>query len=405
MNKIRFMTLTLIAPVILIIVLFSGMSSYPENDAGGKAKTNYGFDFNTFTEPPPDSLIQELVIQVADSNLTNSIQRLQDFWSRYVYSDSIAVASYWIVEQLQGFGYTDVELDSFVAVIEGDSLNLWNVVATKEGYGDSSRIIVIGGHYDSYPCVWPWPPYEGPGADDNASGVAGTLEIARILADVPLYDTVKFILFSCEEEQIQGSRRYANNAYNQGIDIELMINLDMIANLSDSIWDVKLHSDTLSVKNRAYTDLMAELAEAYTLLDPVILWIGPTSDHWSFWFVGYDVIFAHEGDLNPYWGYCEDLLKNLTIPYANQVTRMSLATVVTVAQYQSEPTGIEDKIPGGLELPKSLVLKQNYPNPFNPSTTIDYSIPEGEAEQVQLLIYDLRGRLIRTLINEEKSTW
>jgi len=54
-------------------------------------------------------------------------------------------------------------------------------------------------------------------------------------------------------------------------------------------------------------------------------------------------------------------------------------------------------------LPKAFMLSQNYPNPFNPSTTIDYSIPEGEAVNVTMLIYDLRGRLIRDLINEEKS--
>jgi hypothetical protein len=305
------------------------------------------------------------------------------------------------VEQLQGFGYSDVELDSFVAILDSDTLNLWNVVATKEGYGDSSRQIVIGGHYDADPCEWVT--FEGPAADDNASGVAGTLEIARILADVLLYDTVKFVLFSGEEISLQGSQHYAYNAANQEIDIELMINLDMIANLSDSIWDVKLHSDTLSVMNRAYTILMAELAETYTSLDPVILGIGPSSDHWPFYFAGYDVIFAFEGDFSPYWGTCEDLLENLTIPYANQLTRMSLATVVTVAQYQSEPTGIEDKVTGGLELPKSFVLHQNYPNPFNPSTTIDYSIPEGEAVNIELLIYDLRGRMIRSLINEDKS--
>jgi len=65
--------------------------------------------------------------------------------------------------------------------------------------------------------------------------------------------------------------------------------------------------------------------------------------------------------------------------------------------------GINDNPNLSPNLPRAFSLSQNYPNPFNPSTTIDYSIPEGEAEQVQLLIYDLRGRLIRSLINEEKS--
>jgi hypothetical protein len=53
-------------------------------------------------------------------------------------------------------------------------------------------------------------------------------------------------------------------------------------------------------------------------------------------------------------------------------------------------------------LPRSFSLSQNYPNPFNPSTTIDYGVPEGEEVLVDLRIYELRGRLIRSLVREEK---
>ncbi len=66
--------------------------------------------------------------------------------------------------------------------------------------------------------------------------------------------------------------------------------------------------------------------------------------------------------------------------------------------------------PGGeTSLPKAYALHQNYPNPFNPSTTIRYAIPEVDggstpgALPVQLSIYDLRGRLIRTLVDGEKT--
>jgi hypothetical protein len=53
-------------------------------------------------------------------------------------------------------------------------------------------------------------------------------------------------------------------------------------------------------------------------------------------------------------------------------------------------------------LPRSFSLCQNYPNPFNPSTTINYSVPEGETVQIHLSIYNLRGQLIRILVNEEQ---
>ncbi len=70
--------------------------------------------------------------------------------------------------------------------------------------------------------------------------------------------------------------------------------------------------------------------------------------------------------------------------------------------YPFEPTTVT---PGETEssIPKSFHLSQNYPNPFNPSTTIEYTIPEGDAVTVQLNIYDLRGRLIRTFIEKNRE--
>ena len=54
-------------------------------------------------------------------------------------------------------------------------------------------------------------------------------------------------------------------------------------------------------------------------------------------------------------------------------------------------------------LPKAFGLAQNFPNPFNPSTTISYDIPEGKEAQVVLNVYNMRGQLVRTLVDEVKS--
>ncbi len=53
------------------------------------------------------------------------------------------------------------------------------------------------------------------------------------------------------------------------------------------------------------------------------------------------------------------------------------------------------------EVPKTFILEQNYPNPFNPSTTITYELPQ--AEQVRITIYDLTGREVRQLVNENQA--
>ncbi|MCE5272581.1 T9SS type A sorting domain-containing protein [bacterium] len=62
---------------------------------------------------------------------------------------------------------------------------------------------------------------------------------------------------------------------------------------------------------------------------------------------------------------------------------------------------------GGLksaDLPRVFALEQNYPNPFNPSTVISFSVPEGNRERVSLEVYDLRGRLVRRLVDSERDS-
>jgi hypothetical protein len=67
--------------------------------------------------------------------------------------------------------------------------------------------------------------------------------------------------------------------------------------------------------------------------------------------------------------------------------------------------GIEDEGVAGSSLPKVFALNQNFPNPFNPSTSIVYDIPEsvGEKVPVTLVVYNMRGQKVSTLIDEEKA--
>jgi hypothetical protein len=99
-------------------------------------------------------------------------------------------------------------------------------------YGAARRgeVLVVGAHYDSV--AWT------PGADDNASGVAGLLEIARALRDRPLARSVRFIAFANEERPFfggdsMGSRVAAKRSYDRGEQIVGMLSLEMIGFYSD----------------------------------------------------------------------------------------------------------------------------------------------------------------------------
>ncbi len=94
----------------------------------------------------------------------------------------------------------------------------WNIIGTKAGTRDPHRVLVVGGHRDTVAA--------GPGANDNTSGTAVTLELARALSRVPLAATVRFVLFGAEEEGLIGSDYYAKHLGNTDSVIG-MINLDM----------------------------------------------------------------------------------------------------------------------------------------------------------------------------------
>jgi Peptidase family M28 len=112
----------------------------------------------------------------------------------------------------------------------GDKLQYRNIIAEHYGTSLPDEIIVIGAHYDT---VW-----MSPGADDNASGVAVMLELARQLKSKKLARTIRFIAFANEEHphyftNNMGSLFHAKKAYDRGDNIKAMISLEMLGYYSD----------------------------------------------------------------------------------------------------------------------------------------------------------------------------
>ena len=166
------------------------------------------------------------------------IQRLQDFRTRVARTDSNRAASAWIAQRLSSWGcaaaYDTVPLDS--SNINGHPWtgNGRNVVGTITDARDPSRAVIAGGHFDSAPIL---PVYgsgdttllfASPGADDNASGTAGTMEIARIFGNHQWNYTTRFMGFDAEEAGLLGSEHYAAQAESNAVNIQAVINMDMI---------------------------------------------------------------------------------------------------------------------------------------------------------------------------------
>lgn len=108
---------------------------------------------------------------------------------------------------------------------ECEGAKVRNLIAEKQGSRPDQSCIIVGAHYDTVVGT--------PGADDNASGVAGLLELARLLKDQPLRHTVKFVAFPHEEPpyfytHLMGSRQYAKDLKQKGENVLVMLALEML---------------------------------------------------------------------------------------------------------------------------------------------------------------------------------
>jgi Zn-dependent M28 family amino/carboxypeptidase len=140
--------------------------------------------------------------------------------------EAFDTAARYIAATLQGLGY-QVATQEFT--VGGRTVQ--NLAAALPGASLPAEILVVGGHYDSV--------LGCPGANDNATGVAAVLEIARLLAGQRLARTVRFVAFANEEAPFfqtdtMGSWVYARRARAQGENIVGMLSLETIGYYADT---------------------------------------------------------------------------------------------------------------------------------------------------------------------------
>jgi hypothetical protein len=139
-----------------------------------------------------------LIESVSAADMMTTVGDLQAFGSREFHLESSHEAAEYIYGRLVETGLA-VEYQEF----ELDGINISNVVAVKEGDDPDAGCFLFGAHYDSenrlVDSLSAAENITAPGADDDASGVAAVIELARLLSDVALRNTVKFVAFAAEE--------------------------------------------------------------------------------------------------------------------------------------------------------------------------------------------------------------
>ncbi len=335
--------------------------------------------------------IDSMVANVSGAAIFSTIAGLQAFGTRSFSAGNNKEISTWLRSRFNAEGLTDVAFDPFIY----SSTALSNVVATIQGIQHPDKEIVVGGHFDSVPA--------GPGADDDASGTAAVLEIARVIAASGYRPsaTIRFVAFMAEEAGLVGSGHYAADAKSDGRDIIMMINFDMIAYTSSANSGNRVYVDQY-VSGPGLATLASSAATTYTSLTPVITTQYSTSvDANSFAARGYPAVNFIEYVFNPYYHSASDLIGKLDSSYACDITRAGLATILLLDQQ------LAASVPPAATVPTGTALSQNYPNPFNPATRIQYTVGvasgKGQVASVKLLVYDLLGREVAVLVNEQKA--
>ncbi|MBM4158634.1 MAG: M20/M25/M40 family metallo-hydrolase [Ignavibacteria bacterium] len=228
-------------------------------------------------------------------------------------------AAKYIYQQFQALGLTA----SYQVITTTNK----NVIGTKLGTKYPNQYYIICGHYDDMPSGT-----RAPGADDNASGVVGVLEAARILQGFNTDYTIKFIAFDEEERGLYGSKAYADTAFAHGDSIKGVINLDMIAYDGNNDGKLTVHTTNNSA---TFVSNFANCIRTYVPgLDPVIMTSLPGgSDHQSFWNRGYLALLSIEytSDMTPFYHTVGDSVATLNMNYFQKMSKAALAYLVVLA--------------------------------------------------------------------------
>ena len=247
----------------------------------------------------------DVEMQPSEQNIEQIIDEITSE-THPINSDAIQNVKEYIIQYWGDLGYDEIECQKFEyndennenAIRRSSQVDVFlapmaenatidgtgeNIIVTKKSSTDMTKNLIISAHYDSAE--------DSVGANDNGSGVAAVLELARILKDTEMPYNVKFILFSGEEKYMLGSRWYVGNlSEDERKQIIGVINIDTIAEKSDlgymAMIEGNKRPDDIEYDDEGLKKL-AELnknsmSDLFTSSDGFYLTMATNSDHYPF---------------------------------------------------------------------------------------------------------------------------
>jgi ABC-type taurine transport system substrate-binding protein len=273
------------------------------------------------TQRQPDPDIAALVAMVSQTRLADTLARLTGFRTRHSLTAEFSAAADQCKDALEEFGC--VVSKQTISVGTGTS---FNVVADKPGMGVTRRLVIVTAHLDSVNSGGGMAA-AAPGADDNGSGAAGVLEMARILSRHPAEHDLRFILFGGEEQGLHGSQQYvASLSQADRARLDSVINMDMIATANIQALTVLLEGAAVS---QTLMNDLADAAHDYTSL-AVQTSLNPfASDHVPFINASLPALLTIEGGdtANHNIHTANDTLDKIHYGLASEILKMNIAVV------------------------------------------------------------------------------
>lgn len=201
-----------------------------------------------------DAAIKQMADEVSSKNIEAIIRKLVSFKTRHTLSDTtskttgIGAARNWIKAEYEKYaaeshGRMTVQFDTFTQP-KGSRLDkavhMKNVLAILKGTDPKdTRVYLISGHYDSRMSDVMDPGGDEPGANDDASGTAVSMELARVMSKRSFPATIVFMAVAGEEQGLYGSTHVARRAKAENWNVDAMLNNDIVGNTYGMETDLK----------------------------------------------------------------------------------------------------------------------------------------------------------------------
>ena len=300
--------------------------------------------------------IQEIVDQVDSTSLLNSLQFLDGPRHWITGIDKVLE-----IQDSMVTYFNELGLETSVHTFPKGNYEAKNIVGSMTGISDNDSIYIIDAHYDSVS--------NSPGIDDNASGVAGFIEAARILSQYQFHKTIKFIGFDLEETGLEGSINYVENDIPINEQIKGVFNFEMIGYATDQPNTQEFPDGFELLFSAAYNEIAANdfrgdfinnighppsvgimnafenYASIYVPELSVISLPAPASwliitpdlgrsDHAPFWLDNKPALMISDGAnfRNPNYHESTDVIETINFEFMSNVVKAVIATVAELAE-------------------------------------------------------------------------